>query len=83
MKRLLTAEETRTKYPVGTVVRFSGYEDHVGSTFHNRCLLEVVGHSTDCAEDGLLVRRYYRGGRRKGRKIDLIFATEISYEVTP
>tara|TARA_R110000868_G_scaffold377442_2_gene642752 strand:+ start:515 stop:784 length:270 start_codon:yes stop_codon:yes gene_type:complete len=78
---LLTAQQTLEQYPVGTVVRFHGYEDQVGldtATFRPRQLVEVVGHSTDCGADGLLVRRYYHGySNRRGRKVGMVFVTEV------
>ena len=78
---VLTAQQTLEQYPVGTVVRFYGYEDQIGldtATFRPRQLVEVVGHSTDCGADGLLVRRYYHGdAMRRGRKAGLVFVTEV------
>ena len=78
---LLTAQQTLEQYPVGTVVRFFGYEDQVGldtATFLPGQLVEVVGHTADCGSDGLLVRRYYLGDSgRRGRKVNLVFVTEV------
>ena len=81
MNELLTAQQTLEQYPVGTVVRFHGYEDQVGldtATFRPRQLVEVVGHSSGCGSDGLLVRRYYLGeSNRRGRTTNLVFVTEV------
>lgn len=77
----LTAQQTLEQYPIGTVVRFYGYEDQVGldtATFRSRQLVEVVGHSADSGADGLLVRRYYHGySNRRGRKVGLVFVSEV------
>lgn len=73
-----TPEQTQLDFPVGTVVVFVRYDDHVhGVGFEPGDRLEVVGYSTDCGNDGLRVRRI------ADSVSDLVFSTEVRIATTP
>ena len=71
---ILTHEQTKTQFPVGTQVTFVAYDDDSFERFALGDRLTVVGHTHECGSDGLLVRR-------DDGVIDLVFASEVT-EVT-